>query len=467
MQARRRQSALARQYLFIYYAHVPLSSDHHLILGLLSNRGTATAADLVIATGKSQPTVSRLLADIAPQIVRLGKARATRYGLPKSIHGRPAQHTLWWTDEEGRRTDIGTLTYLANDTIHVESARLGDYAGESLPWYLMTLRAEGFLGRLAARAMATLGVESEPERWSLETVLYAALQVHDAPGAITVGFQDDGSHRVRLTPDAIDEQLDAAAEAVATTLPAGSSAGGEQPKFLADLDGRGPVIVKFSPPLDTPGGRRWSDLLYAEHLAGSTLTRHNLPAAPGHVRQTGQRTYLISERFDRVGATGRRHVVSIGSAHRAFVHGVYRNWAESCEALASRGSLPREDADVARTFLEFGRLIGNTDMHSGNLAVFVQLQDIRKGRFELAPLYDMLPMRWRPDARSGGVAEYTRFGPDAGALASDAAPIAVEFWQTLSGLQEVSPQLRAVAEQMAETIEEEAPKPRPHERPRA
>jgi hypothetical protein len=445
---------------------MPLSSDHHLILGLMSARGTVTATELMVATGKSQPTISRLLADLAPQVVKIGKARAARYGLPQSIHGRPPQHTVWWTDEGGRRTDVGTLTYLANQTIHVESAVLGDYSGESLPWYLMTLRAEGFLGRLAARAMATLGVESEPERWSLETVLYAALQVHDAPGSITVGFQDDAGHRVRLTPEAIDQQLDAAAEAVATTLPAGSSAGGEQPKFLAHLDGRGPVIVKFSPPLNTPGGRRWSDLLYAERLAGATLTRHSLVTAPAHIRQTGQRTYLMSERFDRVGATGRRHAVSVGNAHRAFVHGVYRNWAESCEALASRGSLSREDANAARTFLEFGRLIGNTDMHSGNLALFVQLQEIRKGRFKLAPLYDMLPMRWRPDARAGGVAEYTRFSPDAGALSSDAAPIALEFWQALSGLQEVSPQLRAVAEQMAETIEEEVLKPRSQEQAR-
>lgn len=67
----------------------------------------------------------------------------------------------------------------------------------------------------------------------------------------------------------------------------------------------------------------------------------------------------------------------------------------------------------------------------------------------------------------GGGAEYTRFGPDAGALASDAAPIELEFWQALSDLQDVCPQLRAVAERMAETIEEEAPKLRPHERPRS
>nr|WP_236598911.1 HipA domain-containing protein [Ramlibacter monticola] len=305
--------------------------------------------------------------------------------------------------------------------------------------------------------MAALRVESEPDRWSTETILYAALQAHDSPGAITLGFQEEGSQSPRITAHGIDEQLDGAARAVATALPAGSLVGGEQPKFLAQFEDHGPVIVKFSPPLDTPGGRRWCDLLHAEHLASLTLAKHGLAAAAAQLRLTGQRAYLISERFDRIGATGRCHVVSIGNAHRAFVHGVYRNWAESCDALASRGSLTREDAGVARTLLDFGRLIGNTDMHSGNLALFVQLQDVKKGRFRLAPVYDMLPMRWRPDARSGGAADYMRFSPDARALASQAAPIALEFWQALAGLQAVSRDLRIMAQQMAETIQEEMP----------
>jgi len=373
---------------------------------------------------------------------------------------------LWWTDEQGSRTPLGTLTSLANNTVYVESPHLGDYVGPALPWYLMPLRAEGFLGRIAARSMATLGVGDDPERWSLETVLYAALQVHDAPGAITLGLQDNAVAQLRLASGGVDQQLDEAAETVATTLPAGSSAGGEQPKFLAVLGDGGPVIVKFSPPLDTPGGKRWSDLLHAEQLASSVLHHHGFSVAAAHIRQTGRRTYLISERFDRIGATGRRHVVSIGNAHAAFVQGAYRNWAESCEALANRGSLSREDAQVAHTLLDFGRLIGNTDMHSGNLALFVQLLDVRKGRFKLAPVYDMLPMRWRPDARAGEISEYTRFGPDASALTSDAAPMALEFWHSLAALPTVSPELRNVSAQMVETIEQEAPQraPRKHSR---
>ena len=60
-------------------------------------------------------------------------------------------------------------------------------------------------------------------------------------------------------------------------LPAGSSAGGEQPKFTSTVpvDGNplhdAHCIVKFTPPRGTPFGERWHDLLQLEHLANEVL----------------------------------------------------------------------------------------------------------------------------------------------------------------------------------------------------
>ena len=51
--------------------------------------------------------------------------------------------------------------------------------------------------------------------------------------------------------------------------PAGSSAAGEQPKFMALIEREAAplqVLVKFSPPVTTAEGGRWSDLLMCEHL---------------------------------------------------------------------------------------------------------------------------------------------------------------------------------------------------------
>lgn len=425
-----------------------------LVLGALATRGVLTSAELQVLTGKSQPTVSRMLADLAPAVLTLGSARATRYGLGKSIHGRPSQHRVWWTDEQGHRQDVGMLTHLANGQIHLQSARLGEYVGSSLPWFLTPLRAEGFLGRLAGRAMQGLGIEEEPGRWDLETVLYAALQVHDAPGAITLGVRDGaaaGPVLPSVIGDASQVALDQCAAAIAHTLPAGSSAGGEQPKFLAHLEGSGPVIVKFSPPLLTPGGQRWADLLLAEHLASEMLADGKVPAAKTHFVRTNQRAYLVYERFDRTGAGGRRHVVSIGAVHSAFVQGTYRNWSETAAALEARRSLKAADADLVRTVAAFGRLIGNTDMHSGNLGLYVELAGVRRGAFALAPIYDMLPMRWRPDASRGGVDDYSPFTPDHHASGL-ATAMAEQFWTLLADDARASDALREVAQQMRRRV---------------
>ncbi|MGE4239783.1 HipA domain-containing protein [Ramlibacter sp.] len=428
-----------------------LNPEHQLILGVLATKGAVTSAELQSSIGKSQPTVSRLIKDLGPKVLPLGRGRATRYGLGKSIHGRPAQHTIWWTDAQGGRRELGTLSHLANDTIFVQSRMLGDFSGSALPWYLSPLRPEGFLGRMTAAAagMASFGADADPARWLLETVLYAALQIHDAPGAMTLGVQDDAIPPLALSLEMLHQSLDTVADNIATTLPAGSSAGGEQPKFLAILPTGAHVIVKFSPPLESPGGTRWSDLLLAEHLACETLKQHGFSAATSHFERTRRRAYLISQRFDRVGPTGRRHVVSIGKAHEAFVQGTYRNWPESCAALVSRGCLSLQEAGAARTVFDFGRLIGNTDMHSGNLGLFVGLDGILRGRFELTPVYDMLPMRWRPDPALGGVQPYAPFAPDDGALASRAAPVAEAFWTTLSQSKSVTRELRDVASEMA------------------
>jgi hypothetical protein len=87
----------------------------------------------------------------------------------------------------------------------------------------------------------------------------------------------------------------------------------------------------------------------------------------------------------------------MGAIHAAFVSGSYENWAATCDALVSQKRLSAADAVQCRQILQFGRLIGNTDMHSGNASLYASgttLKVVLKGRFQLTPVYDMLPMRW-------------------------------------------------------------------------
>jgi hypothetical protein len=436
----------------------PSELDLQRILGLLAARGIASAPELQALLGKSQPTVSRLLADLSGQVLTLGRARATRYGLGKSIRGLPSQQPIWWTAEDGTVARIGTLSLLAGDLLHVEAGSCSGTTRGALPWFLNPLQAQGFLGRLLAQRLAGAGVDAQPERWNLETVLFAALHLHDAAGAITIGDAwasppATAAHAPLPTaPQQLPAALDALAADVARTLPAGSSAGGEQPKFLALLDDGRHVLVKFTPPRGTPFGDRWADLLHAEALASQVLAEHGVDVAGTRVVESAQRGYLLSARFDRIGARGRRHVVPVGAAHQAFVADAYVNWAASTEALARQRRLPALDARRAEALLHFGRLIGNTDMHSGNLGLFVAPRDLAKGRFTLAPVYDMLPMRWRPEAALGGAADYTPFEPDARSAVSAARAPARDFWQRLAAHDRASRALRGVAAQMADRL---------------
>ena len=432
-----------------------LNPDHEVILGILTSRGFVSSTELQAATGRSQATVSRLLSDLAGRVLTLGRARATRYALPRLIRGLPAQQPMLWTAEDGAVRQIGVLSFLGDGSVHVDSELVPATVSKELPWFLSPLRAQGFLGRLHARRLEAAGLGANPEQWDLESVLFSALHLHDTAGAITLG---DPVRHQPLSPLMADDEpqlaaaLDRMADTVAETLPAGSSAAGEQPKFLALLEGGRHVLVKFSPPRGTPFGDRWHDLLHAECLAASVLHQHGVQVASSRIVESRRRTFLVSDRFDRIGAHGRLHAVSVGDIHRAFVADRYSHWAATAQALSRQGRLSALQAEQVAALRAFGQLIGNTDMHSGNLSFFVTLEDLAKGRFTLAPVYDMLPMRWRPDPVLGGAGEYGAFEPEAAAVTGPAAGPALAFWQRLQAHAPVSAGLRRVAAEMTRRI---------------
>ena len=70
----------------------------------------------------------------------------------------------------------------------------------------------------------------------------------------------------------------------------GSSAGGEQPKFCAFVDGKH-RLVKFTEPVTNANSERWADLLLAEHLALTTLADAGIAATHSEIVQLEQRTF--------------------------------------------------------------------------------------------------------------------------------------------------------------------------------
>jgi hypothetical protein len=447
------------------------------LIQFLQSNGLSSSTEIQNALQVSQPTVSRLLESVDDVVVVCGRGKQTRYAVAQPIGTAAAQQAIWCIQEDGLPTRLGTLRFLARSQIHIEADGVNTLFEPTLqaqlPWYLSALRAQGFLGRLLAQKLAALGVPANPELWDAEAVLLAALHTHDAPGALLLG---DVHPPTAATSNAmpstqpitlpmgdglgneLGEALDRAASDVAKTLRLGSSAGGEQPKFLAHLACGESVLVKFSPPRGTPFGDRWHDLLCAEALCSAVLQRHGHDTAHAEIVQSASRTYLLSRRFDRLGAYGRRHIVSVDAAHTAFVKGGvkggYTHWAATADVLAQQGRLPQKDAQTLHALLQFGHLIGNTDMHSGNAGLFVHgttLREISKGQFSLAPVYDMLPMRWRPDPVVGLV-EYAPFDVDFSLADAATRTAARAFWIALAEHPLVSAPLQTVAATMVDRM---------------
>lgn len=114
----------------------------------------------------------------------------------------------------------------------------------------------------------------------------------------------------------------------------------------------------------------------------------------------GQR-FLEVPRFDRIGQLGRLAVFSLRALDAEFIGDVSAPWPLLVGRLAAHGHVHADAVAGAARLWAFGTLIGNTDMHAGNVS-FIGAH----GRpYQLAPAYDVLPMAFAP--RSGGAVNNT------------------------------------------------------------
>ena len=364
--------------------------------------GPVSAESLRTGLGVSRPTLARALAAMLGEIVTLGAARSTQYALRDNYRGL-ADIPVYRVNETGQIKPLGLLRPVRpNGFVMVQADGLTVHH-EGLPWWLTDMRPQGFLGRAYAHQRATeLGLPPDVRHWSDTDALRALLSIGgDAVGNLLLGdlARDRFIHAVAPTVVASDDYPRLAAEAL-TIGDTWSSAGGEQPKFCATTLG-GHVLVKFTVPDDNPIAARWRDLLLAEHLALETLASAGVSAARSKVVDVGTQRFLEIQRFDRVGAHGRRALLSLASLDGEFVGNASAPWPVVTSALARQKVITAPAHDAAALLHAFGTLIGNSDMHAGNLS-FVSEQ----GRpYAVSPAYDMLPMAFSPT--SGGVLRST------------------------------------------------------------
>ncbi len=352
----------------------------------------------------SQPTVSRLLAQLGDRITTIGNARARRYTKLRDVRGLGGTFPVYKIDAEGNAHLIGTLCAVALDHFLWKPLDAREQLFRSLPWFVADLHPDGFVGRAFVRRLhQELGLPPRSVDWNEDHVLSAlARRGEDTMGNLVIGQESIERYflMVRELPppireDAIADTYPRLAQEAVDGQPAGSSAGGEQPKFTAIVERSGAVrnvLVKFSPPVSTIEGRRWADLLICEHHALGVVRNSGVAAVQSSVIEAGGRVFLEVVRFDRTGLLGRLPIISLRAIDNEF-YGVQDNWINAANRMASDGRLTTEDARSLRWLSVFGSLIGNNDQHFGNVSLVM----VDGGRpYGLAPAYDVLPMIYRP-----------------------------------------------------------------------
>lgn len=395
------------QYLFIYlftnsFKHMPTHTD---TLRLSLAGGPRTARQLADSAGISQPTVSRVLTQLGADVIRMGRARSIQYALRDRNRGLP-DIPVYRVTREGGLMALGTLVPVRPEGFVMVQTDGVSLHSDGLPWWLFDMRPQGYLGRAyAARHHTALGLPERLGDWTDTHVLRAlTAQGHDSVGNLLLGDVARNQFLAQPEPVPIAQNGTCAAYARLARRAAngevpGSSAGGEQPKFVAYVqrpDGPAHVIVKFSEAEAGPVSTRWRDLLRVEHRALQTLAAHGVAAAPSRLLEDAAQTFLEVRRFDRLSAHGRLGLISLGALDAEFA-GLGGRWPDIAQRLAEERIITGEAATTTSLLWAFGALIGNTDMHGGNLSFVAE-----NGRpYALAPAYDMTSMAFAPGSGGG------------------------------------------------------------------
>jgi hypothetical protein len=431
--------------------------------------GNTSSAELEQATGMSQSWVSAALRRLITQrrVVRIGSRRGARYALRREIPPIGSDWPLYRVGRDGQPVELGTLYALAADEFYLEANKAAIAAGfamgsvsAGIPYLLQDQRPGGFLGRVIPQRFPRLRAPPRIQDWTDEHYLrYLTVYGSDAVGDLILGraalddhllqlrqlVPRDAGQRDKYFPELADQSMHGGVP--------GSSAQGEHPKFAVMLVEQGEVrhaLVKFSPPIDTEVGRRWSDLLVAEHLALEMLGNAGSSTAISRIFQFEDRTYLEVDRFDRVGLAGRVGVTSLLAIDTGF-YGALDNWIDAARRLHQERRIDLQTLDEIRLISSFADLIANTDKHFGNLSFY----DSYDGRFQLTPVYDMLPMLFAPIHDQLVARIYTPADPTSDTLHvwGRARALAEEYWRALASEVRISAQFRSISTACLRTLE--------------
>jgi hypothetical protein len=408
------------------------SDDLEHELGRLLRRGHRPASQLIAALRVSQPTLSRTIRALSGTVTTFRETgiRTPQYGLLRDLPiGLSARQRIYRCLSTGNIEPFADLEFLAGGYT-VE--RIGNatrlYTG--LPPYIHFAAPSGFLGRQVAHVAATEHpFPGNLKDWNDDhRVAYLFTQGLNLPGNLIFGpapLQRE-LDLMAARPTRAEEKVARYVE-MATALKGaiyGSSAGGEQPKFLWLTEDTGHVIVKFA-----KLGSRMATLLPLEHLALRSLAEVGVPASSTQLLAGADYVFLEVKRFDRIGLTGRVGMLSAGSIDDESF-GKRDSWSQFAARCKQARYLATEDVRNIDVMAAFSELIGNNDRHFENISLLIGDDGKYQG---VAPAYDILPMRYA--SLGGGVdPDLTPIEPKVGTIGAQpevwacAAEAAERFW---------------------------------------
>ncbi|RKH31540.1 transcriptional regulator [Corallococcus praedator] len=414
--------------------------------------------------GASPPALWRQFKDglktLGEQSQRIEEAPKAEPLRSRSLPNLGSSIPLYSVNDAGDFWQAATLHLLATGGCSLEFRLGGEEAFDGLPPFLEEMRPQGYMGRSFRERHPDLGLPPRTEDWSNDHVIIAlARRGEDCVGNLILGQESLSRHLGQV----LNEMIHGSAEVSRDSYPkrvhtflaegSGSSAAGEQPKFVIRGGGRH-LLVKFADASSGSAGQRWRDLLACEALALEAVRAAGFDAAQAWWFDLGTYRFLEVERFDRVGVGGRRAMMSLRVIDNEYV-GSGGNWTDVALRLLADQRLSPEDTRRVRWLDTFGQLIGNTDRHLGNVSFF---SGIEERMFQLAPIYDMLPMVFAPDGAHLVERAFRPAPPNANNLDvwSDAARHARAYWDTLIASTDLSEDFRqrcvTCRDQLAELI---------------
>lgn len=439
-------------------------------LRFLLERGPLTKAEILQRFGIDQETLDAWVEQLGRSILIYGDSESISFALKRPIQ-EIANFPIWEVSSEK------SSSYRIGDLIPVEPLgyvvmwEVDPLVGRSsysqgLPWWLYDLRPQGFLGRTFAHNYAEqLNLTKDFMLWSDDELLIAmSFFPVDSIGNVVLERGDWGTSSFLSFPASRTVSKVSCACCKRLALDAlsfeffSSSAGGEQPKFLVfDESTDKHFIFKFTAHDNNSVTRRWASLLKAEYLASEILRKSGIASSNSEFFDCIDQWFLKVERFDRIGSYGRLGVVSLAALDHEFVGHNDASWSFLGTKLHQQGLISLKDAQTMQKLDAFGRMIGNADMHLGNLSFFHD----RTTNIRLAPVYDMLPMLFAPRS-SGHVPKnvpeiHLQYSPEL-TYWREMFPWAMQFWQKLSELPQPDESFKEIALKFIERLNELRPK---------